>query len=645
MKRSTLSLLGLSLVVSLGWVVAVNLPQAAAQRPVGGAAPTVVAEDDYAPRSIRGARDAVRDNVRETVRDTGESLRTSSRDIVSGAKQSLDNARRTAADVVTAGDDDVAPRSVRSRVEPTPAAAPLRPNRVETESAAPPRRFSNDDRNAPVAPGRATSAPRDLRATEPADARGEFAGGTEGAGQPGARELEGPQSPAITIEKVAPPTTQVGRPSTFETRVRNIGRTTAQNVQIIDEVPKGARLANSTPRARSDENGRVVWDLGLLRPGATAVVKMEVVPTTEGQIGSVATVVMRADASARTTVTRPQLSLKVSAPTQAMVGNEVRIGITLTNIGTGPATAVVIEADVPPELKHEAGHELEFEVGTLQPKESRRMELVMTAEKAARCSTLLAARGEGVAKTEDRAEITIVAPQLQVGLNGPKRRVLESKATYTITVANPGTASARDVELVAYLPKGMKFSTANNEGAYDAGRHAVSWALEELPADRQGDVTVTLVPVEPGELKLRVEGKARSGLADLHEETVLVEGVAGLSFEVVDLSDPVEAGGETSYEVHVENTGSKSTSNVQIVVQLPKELAPIDATGPTAGHVRSQTITFDPLTRLAPKERRTYKFKVQASGSGDVRVKVQLSCDDLTTPVTKEEVTRIFSDR
>jgi uncharacterized repeat protein (TIGR01451 family) len=500
-------------------------------------------------------------------------------------------------------------------------------------SQSPPRRLT--DRNAPA---RTLADPLHESAASAGVAE-------EGNGQPGGRELEGVQSPSVTLEKTAPPEMQVGKPAILEIKVHNVGQAAAHGVQIVDEVPKGTRLASTSPRARTNERGQLVWDIGTLRPGAAAKVKMEIVPLTEGVVGSVAAVLLRADASSRSNVTKPQLAMKVSAPKQVLIGEQATIGISLSNLGSGTATGVVIEADLPPELHHEAGRELEFEVGTLKPKESRKIELVMSAEKAARVAARIAARAEAIGRTEERALVEILAPQLEVALTGPKRRFLDRKATYTVTVSNPGTASAKDIELTTILPKGMKFVEANNHGAYDSAKHAVLWSLEELPADRQGDVSVTLVAVEPGEQKLRVEGKSSEGLTDDSEETVSVEGVAGLSCQVVDLADPIEVGSDAAYEIHVVNSGSKSASNVQVVVQLPKELQPADAQGPTGHEIRGNTVAFEPISRLAAKEKKTFKIKAQAIGTGDLRINVEVKCDDISQPITQQEVTRAFSDK
>jgi uncharacterized repeat protein (TIGR01451 family) len=241
-------------------------------------------------------------------------------------------------------------------------------------------------------------------------------------------------------------------------------------------------------------------------------------------------------------------------------------------------------------------------------------------------------------------DLEVIAPKLEVGVEGPKRRFLNREARHVVTVSNPGTAAAKEVELVAYLPKGMKFVEANNHGSYDASQHAVYWSLEELPAQKTGDVQLVMIPTEAGDQRIRVEGKAQQGLADSREETITVEGVSALSFQISDLADPLEVGGEATYEVRIVNSGSKSAGNVQVSVTLPPEMQPIDATGPTTSKSKASPIVFEPITRLAPKEEKVYRIRAQATGAGDLRIRVQLTSDELKQAVTQEESTQVFSD-
>jgi hypothetical protein len=55
-------------------------------------------------------------------------------------------------------------------------------------------------------------------------------------------------------------------------------------------------------------------------------------------------------------------------------------------------------------------------------------------------------------------------------------------------------------------------------------------------------------------------------------------------------------------------------------------------------------VVFSPLQKLAPKADTTYQLKVQAHAKGDHRIRVQLQTDEMQTPVTKEESTRVYAD-
>jgi uncharacterized repeat protein (TIGR01451 family) len=465
-----------------------------------------------------------------------------------------------------------------------------------------------------------------------------------GHGRPGHKQLEGVQSPTLVVEKAAPEEVQVGKPAVFAVRVQNVGTVMAQGVEIHDVIPQGTHLIETRPPAAQIADGQVKWTVGTIKPGDEATVEMEIMPLAEGEIGSVATVHFAGEASARTRSTRPQLALEVSAPREVLIGEDVTFSIRISNPGTGVATGILISETIPEQLEHPAGSELEYEVGDLKPGESRQVELTMKSVKAGQVVNLVLARGEGQLQAEQQSELMVVAPQLELAMQGPKRRYLERQATYTVTVSNPGTAPAKDVQLLTHLPKGLKFVGANNSGEYDAVTNTVHWVLEELPAKQSGQVTLTTLPVEAGEQMLKVESTAERGLAAEQEETVTVEGVAAILFQLADEADPIEVGGETTYEIKVLNQGSKAATNVQLVAVFPPQLKPRSAHGPTRDSVAGQEVRFQPLGRLPPKGEVVYQIRAQGLEPGDLRVQVQLLTDEMQTPVTKEESTRVYAD-
>jgi uncharacterized repeat protein (TIGR01451 family) len=465
------------------------------------------------------------------------------------------------------------------------------------------------------------------------------------AAAPGERHLEGPQQPAVTIEKYSPSEIQVGKPATFELVVRNVGQVPAQDVVVTDHVPAGTQLVAVRPEPTQGPDGAMVWNLGTMQPGDEQTLAIEVMPQQEGEIGSTAHLSFAAQATSRSICTRPQLTIDQTAPAKVLIGQPVPVVITVTNPGSGPATGVVIEEDVPEGFAHAAGAQLEYAVGTLRPMESRRMELSLRADKAGLVSNRILVRGEGNLQAEHTVQVEVVAPQLEVDVNGPKKRFLERQATYTVSVANPGTAAARDVELVATLPRGMKFVEADSQGQYDPAQHAVFWSLEELPPTKAGSVRLTTVPIEPGNQPLRVEAKADLGLAVAGEQVVEVMQSAELLHTVKDADDVIEVGSETSYVVKVSNVGTKAATNVRVVAILPPEIQGTAGEGPTRAAGDASRIEFEPLATLNPQEEVTFKVIAKGVAAGDHIIRVQLSSDEWPTPVTREESTRVYEDR
>jgi uncharacterized repeat protein (TIGR01451 family) len=459
-------------------------------------------------------------------------------------------------------------------------------------------------------------------------------------------QTEGLQTPTIAVEKFAPPEVQVGKTALFEIVVKNVGKVPAYDVTVVDEIPQGTRFQQASPEPTESRSGSLVWKLGAMRPGEEQIIELHLVPVAEGEIGSVAQVSFQAQAGARSVVTRPRLEVRHQAPPQVHAGTNATVLLSISNGGTGAATNVLLQSDVPPGFSHPAGQELEFEVGTLRPGETKQVELVLKAEHAGQYENVFVIRGDGDLVVQESAVIEVVAPSLQVGVTGPKKRFVERQATHAISIANPGTAAAREVDLIAYLPRGFKFISADHQGQYDSRQHAVVWGLEELPPGASGSVQLTTLPVEAGEQKLRVEGRSTSGLTAEFEQIVTVDAISELSFTVADLADPIEIGSETQYEIRIFNRGAKDATNVVVAVGFPAGMSPLggEAVG-TRATVVGQKVEFAPLARLAPGSEAVLRVRAQGIRPGDHRVAVSLASDEQQSPITKEESTRVYADQ
>jgi uncharacterized repeat protein (TIGR01451 family) len=472
-----------------------------------------------------------------------------------------------------------------------------------------------------------------------------------GQGRPGPMQLEGIQTPQLAVEKRGPREVQVGKPARYEILVRNVGSATAHDVTLRDAIPFGTALVTTAPpaspavAAAAGNDGELVWALGTLDPGGQARVIMEVMPQEEGEIGSVASVSFRADASIRSRSTKPALKIEATEAKPVLIGRDTQLTITVSNPGSGVATGVVLEGFLPENVSHRAGSELEFDVGQLRPGESRTIDLVLGTRGPGVQAARFAARADGGVEAQHTTKLEVTAPTLELAVDMPLRRFLQRPATCTISMANAGTAPARAVELAAQLPPGMKFVRANNAGWHDDRTHRVLWNLEELPPGETGTVEVVVMPIALGPQKIMAAARSADGLADQVAHVCEVEGLAAVSFEVADSEDPIEVGGVTEYVIRVGNQGTKPATGVRVTASLLGDLEPVDAQGPAGHRLENRAVVFEPLVKLAPSEEAVFRIRARGRRAGDQRVQVQVVSQDHAAPITKEEITRVYDDR
>ena len=157
------------------------------------------------------------------------------------------------------------------------------------------------------------------------------------------------------------------------------------------------------------------------------------------------------------------------------------------------------------------------------------------------------------------------------------------------------------MQLVAYLPQSLKFVKADHNGQYDPATQAVYWKIDELPVSKSGTVELVTLPTVPGQFSIKVRGATQRGLVAEKEQPVTVEGMASVLFQLSHTKDPLEIGGETTYEISVVNQGSKASSNLQISVFLPAELKPMAAEGPTRYTIENNKVVFEAMPQLGAR--------------------------------------------
>ncbi|MBR5242724.1 MAG: DUF11 domain-containing protein, partial [Thermoguttaceae bacterium] len=463
-----------------------------------------------------------------------------------------------------------------------------------------------------------------------------------GTGVPGDKKLEGAQTTNIVVEKIAPKEIQIDREAKFAVKVKNVGSSTVRNLVVRDVLPRGARfvaadVASVVPNAR----GEFAWPAFDLASCSEKTFEYRIIPTQEGEIGSVATVAIAAEASCRVRCVRPALEVEVVAPQEATIGSNIELNVIVANVGTGAATNVAILETIPEGLSHPSGSVLEHSLGAFAPGEKKRVPLTLQCVAPGATVNNLVVTADGDLRKEVQTEIKILAPKLELSIDGAETPYLERQTTYRLKAANVGDAAAKDVKLVAEIPSGTNFVSANNLGVYKAETRSVYWDLADLPAGAAGEIELTLTPTKIGASRLTFGGTGPLGLAAQVVKEIEIDGLPALSYAVKTSPNPVEIGKEIVYEIQLANRGTKASTNATLQIAAPEALKIVSVEGPTRYSQQNGAVVFDAIREIPAKSAVTYKVKAHCEAVGDCRVRFQLSSDDLE-PLVKEENVRVY---
>ena len=354
----------------------------------------------------------------------------------------------------------------------------------------------------------------------------------------------------------------------------------------------------------------------------------------------------------RTMVTKPVLEITHQAGQTHLIGDDVIFDVLVKNKGDGPAKNVVIQEDVPNQLgvpsqleSPDGTRGIEYEIGTLLPGQSRRVKLALKAANIGKLRNVMFASADGGLQAKHELPMEIVAPNLVTRTDGPTRRFLRRNVTHDLIVKNTGTAAATNVELIARLPSGLRFVDANNQGRYDSNAHSVYWSLAELARNVEAKVELKTMPVEVGSQPISFESFADLKIKSSAKQPLSVEHLVDVFFDIDDVVDPIEIGSNTSYRLRVVNQGTKAATNVQLQVDFPTGLQPTAVDGTLRHAINGQRIAFAPINSMSPGDEISIVIHGKGQNAGDHRVVVNMRTDGRTAPVSKEETTRVYSDR
>lgn len=567
----------------------------------------------------------------------------------------------TVAAVVTAGDDPPPlpaeppplpaeplfgparsrPPQTLPREEPQTFFTPLDPEPEQTQQkpAPPPETTDQDDLQSLFPP-----APIDLDGVPPAPAPAVETISSLDRGPSSApryAESLGGEVPTLSIDWVTPETILVGQEGDFELVIRNRGPAAIEKIAISQVIPEGFELKKATP-APQMENGRPAWKIERLAAQQEYRISLRLLPRRVGDARTNAHLTFSTSTSSRFQVVEPKLQLAVEAPESTVVGNQAIFNVTVQNPGTGPTKNAVIKVQLPEELAR-VGNSDTYEIGTLNPGESRSIRVLADVTALGKHDCRFIATAENGLSDETAREVVGLQARFKLDVEGPRFRYVGRPASYTVTLRNDGTAAAENVQIRTAVPVSFDF-VRSQDGRFDAPSRTVNWRVPRLDAGQEMKIKYDLKALKRGEHAMLARATADRGISALKDYSTKVEGISAVLLEVVDAEDPIEVGAETFYEILVTNQGTDFATNVVVQAELPDGLKLTGLQGPTRGGANGQTVSFAPLPKLAPRADAIYRIRVRGAKPGDLRIKVQAMADALKAPVYELESTKVYQD-
>ncbi|HKI34659.1 MAG TPA: hypothetical protein VKA46_22575 [Gemmataceae bacterium] len=280
-------------------------------------------------------------------------------------------------------------------------------------------------------------------------------------------------------------------------------------------------------------------------------------------------------ARGETTVTwqAPVITLDLTAPPAAVVGQELTYTVALSNTGTVESSAMTVRAAIPDGTEYVRSdpaavvenNGLVWTLGELSGRQTYHISATVRPSRVGavtnkvQVETAEGLRGEKSATTDVTAE---ARPALKVGVEGPAVGAVGAPVAYQIVVSNPGTGPATGVVLTSKFDPGLEHESKVNPVESQVGT---------LAPGTSKTVPLTLTAREAGAQTNVVTAEGDGGLSDSARQTVTVKRAE------VSLHNTGPAwryvGRPADWKVEVKNIGDVPLANVVVRDALSPELA------------------------------------------------------------------------
>jgi uncharacterized repeat protein (TIGR01451 family) len=469
-----------------------------------------------------------------------------------------------------------------------------------------------------------------------------------------------PPTPQVAIRVRVPALAHPNKELEYRILVQNPTTASAHHVRVRAPVPSHCNLVRANPEPTSKDSVQMIWELGTMEGGANKEITLVVVPTGAGEPQCCARVQFEHGECVKTKLTQPDLRVRLLGPTQVLLNDLPKYQIEVTNIGQREAADVQLSNTLPEGLEFinskpstKGDNPLTWHLGTIPVGEKKQVEVEVLAKAIGNHVNKAVAR-DSTGQKEATLKLSVVEPKVEMSLTGPQQRLFGRPAQYQITVSNPGTAPASNVEVRSTIPpqvqSQVQFLSASAGGSWTAGE--LRWKVGTIPPGGQQTLQATFQARQPGLFIFNVVASAdRINQVGQKFNTNFL-GASNLLTEIAKHPDPIEVGKVGTYTLRVINHGSAPANDLKATLTLPDELnitevngeVKNEAKGPVLARREGQKVIAD-LPVLISSGEATVTVKAQAVKAGEVRLRGEVTARELTSgPIHVEESATLHSE-
>ncbi len=256
--------------------------------------------------------------------------------------------------------------------------------------------------------------------------------------------------------------------------------------------------------------------------------------------------------------------LEKTAPAEVMLGEEYAYEIKVTNLTNDKLESVVVTDQLGntfsvsranPEPQSSSGGNVSWAIGDLGPGDSR----TITVNGSATSVGSVLYCGDVSYASKVCLQTRVVEPRLELVKEGPSQVLKCDPITYTITVSNNGSGSARNVMVSDTLPSGLMT---------DSGQSTFSFTIPELRAGESKTNSVRVTASGTGTYSNNATASADGGLS-ASSNTVTTDVVQPSLDLTINCPSRIFQGQEMTFQLGVSNNGDAACENTMLEATIP----------------------------------------------------------------------------